>query len=74
MTASLRDLCEESIRAFRSSGVVEQDEVGRTWDQFLRNPEERVWSAAFLMCVVGHYIARAQQTPVRAQPASVPSL
>lgn len=74
MTTSLRDLCEESIRAFRGSGIVEQDEVGRTWDQFLRNPEERVWSAAFLMCVVGHYISRAQQTPARPLPAPAPTL
>lgn len=74
MTTSLRDLCEESISAFRKSGVVEPAEVGRTWEAFLKNPEARIWSAAFLMCVVGHYIARGQQSRVRPSPRPLPTL
>ncbi len=73
MTTSLRDLCEESINSFRRSGIVEGDEVNRTWEAFLKNPEERIWSSAFLMCVVGHYISRSHQAPAVPSPASLPA-
>lgn len=73
MTTSLRDLCEESIRTFRNSGIVDPTEVARTWEIFLRNPEERIWSSAFLMCVVGHYIARSQQSQTQPSPSALPT-
>ncbi len=74
MVTSLRDLCEDSMRALRSSGLVEMTEADRTWQAFLKNPEERIWSSAFLMCVLGRYLSQAQRGPVRKVPASLPTL
>jgi hypothetical protein len=56
MKGDLRDLCEASLKALRESGLVEPKVIDTTWQNYLANPEHRVWSHAFLLCVIGEYM------------------
>jgi len=55
MAQSLRGPCEEALSQLKHSGLVRREAVDDTWSYFLNDPEDRVWSHAFLLCVLGEY-------------------
>jgi hypothetical protein len=38
------------------SGLVDKDGVKVLWDSFLADPNERSWTRAFSIVVLGHYL------------------
>jgi len=60
MAGPMRPLCEDALAHVRGSGAVEGREVTKIWETFLRNPEHPVWSAAFLLVVLGSYLRRTE--------------
>jgi asparagine synthase (glutamine-hydrolysing) len=73
MVTSLRDLCEQSLRQLKDSGLVRPEAVDATWRQFLADPEARIWSRAFLLCVVGQYLEHsARWSPATATTRTSP--
>ncbi len=66
MLTSLRPMCEEGLISLKATGLVNERGVDAIWREFLANPEHRVWSHAFLLCVLGMYLRRdwaARPTP-----------
>lgn len=71
MAGPLRPTCEAALDYVRKSGLVEPGEVTNTWNMFLANPEQPVWSSAFLLTVFGNYLASATS---HAKAAAMPDL
>ena len=70
MVGELRPLCETSIGYLADSGLVDSDGVRSIWNQFVRHPNERSWSRAFALVVLGDYIHKLSRvsTPSQAIP------
>jgi asparagine synthase (glutamine-hydrolysing) len=58
MLTSLRPMCEEGLVSLKATGLVNERGVDAIWREFQANPEHRVWSHAFLLCVLGMYLRR----------------
>ena len=58
MVGPLRDLCEESLRNLRTSGVLDPAGVAAVWQSFLHEPESPIWSRAWELCVLGQFLRR----------------
>jgi asparagine synthase (glutamine-hydrolysing) len=57
MLGPLRELCEDSLKSLRASGLVHLPGVEAVWQAFLREPESPIWSRAWELCVAGYYLA-----------------
>lgn len=58
MLGELRPLCETSIGYLADSGMVDSTGVTSIWNQFKRTPDERSWSRAFALVVLGDYLKK----------------
>jgi asparagine synthase (glutamine-hydrolysing) len=56
MLGPMRTLCEESLAALKSANVLMPEGIDAVWKSFLAAPESPIWSRAFTLCVVGHYL------------------
>jgi asparagine synthase (glutamine-hydrolysing) len=62
MAGPLRGWCEQSLRVWHDLGWPRPAGIDRIWQAFLREPESPVWTRAFTLCVLGHYLAGAGAT------------
>lgn len=58
MLTSLRETCEDSLRALRALGVLRPEGIDSIWNGFLRDPESPIWSRALTLAVLGAYVKR----------------
>ena len=56
MLKQLRPLCEEGVNYVAMSGLVNKKGVKALWASFLADPNERSWTRAFSIVVLGHYL------------------
>jgi asparagine synthase (glutamine-hydrolysing) len=56
MTGPLRDICVEAIEHLAASGLVNPQGVRHVWEAFAKEPETPMWSRAFTLVVLGHYL------------------
>jgi asparagine synthase (glutamine-hydrolysing) len=57
MQGSLRDFFEDSLKLLRSSGTLDPGCVGRVWEAFLHNPGGPDWARAWMLGVLGGWVA-----------------
>jgi asparagine synthase (glutamine-hydrolysing) len=68
MVGPLRPLCESALGYVKDQGIVEPSAVASTWTTFLKDPEQPIWSSAFLFCVLGKYLQRSVEYARPIQP------
>jgi len=56
MSGPLRAMCEEAIEYLGATGLLDSRGVRAVWASFLREPETPMWSRAFTLVVLGHYL------------------
>jgi len=72
MCGSLRGLCEEGLAHLRQSSLVEPSAVDAIWTGFLEDPTSTVWSRAWLLCVLGHYLKNLSSKAVGQSSETAP--
>ena len=58
MHGPMRPLCEDAINSLKTLGLMNDSGIDEVWKEFMRAPETPIWSRAFALCVLGHYIRR----------------
>ena len=58
MHGPMRPLCEDAINSLKTLGLMSDSGIDAVWKEFMRAPETPIWSRAFALCVLGHYIRR----------------
>lgn len=58
MLGSLRTLCEAGLSTLKDASLVRAEAVDAIWGEFLADTEERSWSRAFTLVVLGDYLRR----------------
>ncbi len=56
MRGPLRDQCEHALGTLKSSGLLHATGIDAVWQSFLAQPETAIWSRAFALVVLGHYL------------------
>jgi asparagine synthase (glutamine-hydrolysing) len=56
MLGPLRRWCETALTALKETGLLRPEGVDRVWSDFCREPESPMWSRAFTLCILGHYL------------------
>lgn len=58
MLGPLRDLAHHALQSLKQSGFVDPAGVDDVWRTFEREPETPIWSRAWLLISLGHYLER----------------
>lgn len=67
MLGPLLPLCEDGLSSLCASGLLDARGVNSTWQRFLAMPETPVWSSAFMLVVLGNYLAAVRSLPKTAK-------
>ena len=65
MRGPLREAFEARVDAVAGSGQLEPHAVRAIWERFLREPDGPAWSRAWLLGVVGQWLARTLSSETR---------
>ncbi len=67
MLGPLLPLCEDGLSSLCASGLLDARGVNSTWQRFLAMPETPVWASAFMLVVLGNYLAAVRSLPKTAK-------
>ncbi len=70
MCGPLKDICYESIDNLKMSGIIDPSGVDSIWNAFCREMRSPMWSRAWEMFVLGHYLSKNQKAQVVSSCAS----
>ena len=58
MIGPMREMCEQSLGALKDLGALRHEGIDGVWRAFLREPESPIWTRAFTLVVLGHYVRK----------------
>jgi asparagine synthase (glutamine-hydrolysing) len=70
MTGPLRGLCEDALASLKSNDILRAGGIDSIWNAFLKEPESPIWTRAFSLCVLGHYMAKMTNSQLKAPVTS----
>ena len=59
MLGPLRERCDEALTRLKATELLTSAGVDSVWQTFVREPESPIWTRAFSLVVLGHYLQRS---------------